>query len=433
MRAAVPLGGFPRGAPSGLPRLLAGRGAGSASLAVHLERYGPLPGPVDRSFITTVEHSGLRGRGGASFPTGTKLQAVANGRGPRVVVVNAKESEPASGKDELLLTELPHLVLDGAVVAAEAVGAREVIVAIDRAYERTRSSVDRAIDERRARDRREPKLRVVGIPSRYVAGEESALVHFLNGGDAKPTSVPPRPFERGVHGRATLVQNVETLADLALIARFGADWYRSFGLPDEPGSLLITVGGAVARPGVVEVELGTPVSVVIEAAGGLTTDVSAFLFGGYFGAWLPARTAWSLPISHQALAAANVGLGGGVLFAFPANRCGLAETSRVAQWLAAETAGQCGPCVYGLAAIADELTRLARSRHHKDTVDRLTRWANDVTGRGACRYPDGAARFVTTALDAFAADVHQHRSNQPCRTDPESILPLPLERTEEWR
>jgi NADH:ubiquinone oxidoreductase subunit F (NADH-binding) len=416
-----------------LPRLLAGRGSESATRSVHLERYGPLPGPFDPTFVDIVERSGLRGRGGAAFPTATKMRAVASGRGRRVVVVNAKESEPASAKDVVLLTELPHLVLDGATVAAETVGADEVIVAIDRAFGPARSSVERAVEERRAHDRRDPKMRVVDIPSRYVAGEERALVHFLNGGDAKPTSMPPRPFERGVRGRPTLVHNVETLADLALIARNGAEWYRNFGLPDEPGSVLVTIGGAVARPGVTEVELGTPVSTLVEAAGGLTDDVSAFLFGGYFGAWLPAHAAWSLPISHRALTEAGVGLGGGVVFAFPANACGLAETARVARYLAHESAGQCGPCVYGLAAIADELAKLAASQHRKDSVERLSRWANDVTGRGACRYPDGAARFVATALDVFAADVHQHWSNQPCPTDRDPILPLPESSVEGWR
>ena len=327
MSAVEPLGPPAGGAPHGLPRLLAGRGAGSDTLGMHLQRYGSLPGPVDRQFVDEIEHSGLRGRGGAAFPTAKKMRAVVNGRGPRTVVVNAKESEPASSKDELLLTELPHLVLDGATVAAEAVDARDVIVAVDRAYGAARSSVERALEERRGRTHSAPRIRVVDVPSRYVAGEESALVHFLEGGEAKPTLVPPRPFERGVRGRATLIQNVETLAAMALIARFGADWYRSIGPPSEPGSVLLTVGGAVARPGVHEIELGTPVSEVVDAAGGLTDDVSAFLFGGYFGAWVGAQAAWSLPISHDGLARAGVGLGGGVVFAFPANRCGLAETA----------------------------------------------------------------------------------------------------------
>ena len=433
MSAVAPVDGLGSAAPEGLPRLLAGLGPGSATLAGHLDAYGPLPGPVGARFVDEVERSGLRGRGGSAFPTATKMRAVANGRGPRTVVVNAKESEPVSSKDELLLTELPHLVLDGATVAAEAVDAREVIVGIDRAYGAARASVERALEERRARFNRALKVRVVDIPNRYVAGEESALIHFLEGGGAKPTRVPPRPFERGVHGRATLVQNVETLAALGLIARYGADWYRSVGPENEPGSVLLTVGGAVARPGVIEVVLDTPVSVVVDAVGGLTTDVSAFLFGGYFGAWLPAAAAWSLPISHDGLAAAGIGLGGGVVFAFPSNRCGLAETARVAEWLAAESAGQCGPCVHGLAAIADELGRLAQSRHRKDSLDQLARWCDDVTGRGACRYPDGAARFVASALETFTADIHQHWSNQPCRTRSDALLPLPRRPAEGWR
>ncbi|MGZ4395740.1 MAG: NADH-ubiquinone oxidoreductase-F iron-sulfur binding region domain-containing protein, partial [Gaiellaceae bacterium] len=248
-------------APLGLPRLLAGLPPGDrpVTLDEHLARHGSVRDHgKSRGLIDLVEASGLQGRGGAAFPTATKLRAVASRRGRPVVVVNGTEGEPASGKDKVLLRCVPHLVLDGAVAAAEAVGAREAFVAVADGATAESATVAAAIDSRRRRklDGR-VTLRLVEVPDRFVAGEETALVHFLSGGEAKPTLAPPRPFERGVGGRPTLVQNVETLASLALIARHGPAWYRNSGTAAEPGTVLATVSGAVSAPGVVEVPLGT--------------------------------------------------------------------------------------------------------------------------------------------------------------------------------
>ena len=186
------------------------------------------------------------------------------------------------------------------------------------------------------------------------------MVNFVNGGPAKPTFVPPRPFQKGVYGRPTLIQNVETLAHLALVARYGADWYRSVGSPDEPGTALVTVSGAVARPCVVEIAIGTPVREVIVAAGGVTETLSAVLVGGYYGCWVDALEAWDAPLSRAGLGPLGASPGCGVLHALPANACGVVTSARIARYLAEETAGQCGPCVNGLHAIATALERVAR-------------------------------------------------------------------------
>jgi len=209
----------------------------AADLAAHRARFGPLPADHGQ-LIARVEAAGLRGRGGARFPTAVKLAAVARRRRP-IVVVNATEGEPASVKDKALLHRAPHLVLDGAAAAGAAVGAREVIVAVERSAVSTLQATEAAVGERRAAGIDRLIVRVVGTPSRYVAGEETALIHWLNGGEAKPTLVPPRPFERGVNGRPTLVDNAETLAHLALIARFGPQWYRRAGTADDPGTTLV--------------------------------------------------------------------------------------------------------------------------------------------------------------------------------------------------
>lgn len=426
-----------RSAPVGLPRLLAGYRPNEAmSLREHIQLYRPPPrrGATRRGgpLIATVEAAGLRGRGGAAFPTATKMRAVVQQRGRPIVVVNGSEGEALSVKDQLLLTSLPHLVLDGAVLAAEAVGADEVVVGVDRGTRGALAGVSRALAERHAAGLDPELLRLVTLPTRYVAGEETALVQFINGGPAKPTFTPPRPFERGVGGRPTLIQNVETLAHLALIARFGPAWYREMGTADEPGSTLLTVGGAVNHASVCEVSLGTPIREAVQAAGGLTGEVSAFLVGGYFGSWLTADVAWDLPVTNATLRAAGAALGTGVIYAFPGGRCGLVAAARVTRYLAGESAGQCGPCLYGLAAISEAMDNIADGRQPAANAQRLHQLFDEVRGRGACHYPDGVVRFVATALGVFEDEIGRHNANGRCLAGEPPLLPIPAY-DERWR
>jgi NADH:ubiquinone oxidoreductase subunit F (NADH-binding) len=410
-------------APSGLPRLLAGlRPGGAVALDRHLAELGSIP---RGDLIAAVEASGLRGRGGASFPTGRKLRTVASPRRRPVVVVNAAEAEPVSGKDRVLLGYAPHLVLDGAAAVAGALGAREAVVAVNQRATVELAAVERAIEERAARrlDGR-VAFRVAPVPARFVSGEETALVSAIDGGRGKPTFKPPLPSERGVRGAPTLVQNAETLAHVALIARFGPDWFREVGTPAEPGSCLVTVSGAVDRPGVYEVELGTPLAKVVADAGGPTEAPQALLVGGYFGTWVPAAAAGSLALSAEGLRPAGASLGAGAIVILPESACGVAETARVARYLAGESAGQCGPCVFGLDAIAGALEQLARGERI-DVRPRLGRWLEQVNGRGACRHPNGAARLVGSALDVFASEVSQHAGSGRCARTRRRVLPVP--------
>ncbi len=417
-------------APEGLPRLLAGyRPDGAVSLDDHLATYGPPPRRGGHrhggSLIHAVEAAGLRGRGGASFPTARKLRTVAQRRGRSVVLVNGCEGEALSRKDRLLLAALPHLVLDGASLAADAVGADEVAVAVDRSARPAITSVARAIEARAAAGLDAARMRLIGVPTRYVAGEETALVQYVNGGVAKPTFTPPRPFERGVDGRPTLVQNVETLAHVALIARYGPDWFRALGTPDEPGSALLTIGGAVARAGVCEVAIGTPLRDAVRAVGDLDAQVSAFLLGGYYGSWVAAEDAWPVPLSNAALRTVGASLGTGVVYAFPSGCCGLVATARVAEYLAGETAGQCGPCVHGLRAVADAMSSIAAGRDVPAMLGRLEEVSAQVLGRGACHYPDGVIRFAASALRAFDDEVRRHAAQGRCRAGEPPALPIP--------
>jgi NADH:ubiquinone oxidoreductase subunit F (NADH-binding) len=411
-------------------RLLAGwaRTARPANLDTHRARYGPPPlgahhGAAGRlRLIEAVETAGLRGRGGAGFPTGRKLRTVAAAGRVPVVLANGCEGEPASDKDHALLSVAPHLVLDGAVLAAHAVRATEVILCVHRDDE----LLDALATVLRERPAGEPGVRLVGVPARYVSSEESALVHFVNSGDARPTSKPPRPFERGVGGRPTLVDNVETLAHLALIARYGPAWFRGCGTDDSPGTALFTVSGAVTRPGVYEAGMGAHLGHVLHLAGGPRGPVRAVLVGGYGGTWLPLPRATDLRLTHADMRAVGASLGVGSLVVLPSTACGIAETAEVLRYLAGESAAQCGPCMFGLPAIAEDFERLAvGARDSADALARLHRRLGVITGRGACAHPDGAVRFAASALRTFDQDLCAHVSGHPCPWAGRTSLPLP--------
>ena len=417
-----------------LPRLLAGIGKRPAGLRGHERQHGPMP-MLRRPgrLIDVVEASGLTGRGGAGFPAGRKMRSVAAGPGSKVLIANGAEGEPASLKDRLLLSRLPHLVLDGVALAAHAVGADQAYLCVHGTQDGLLDGLEHAVTERLAAGLDPVPVQVTGIPGRYVSSEQSSIVQFLNGGPAKPTFSPPRPHERGVNGNPTLVHNVETLAHVALIARYGDRWFRGAGSPSAPGTMLVTVRGAVARPGVYEIEMGTPIGRVVTLAGGSAGALQGLLVGGYFGAWLPVQAAWPLPMTHTSLKAAGGALGAGIVIALPASVCPIAETARVVRYLAEENAGQCGPCMFGLPALADALGDLAYHGGREGGVDRVSTLLPLIERRGACRHPDGAAQLVRSVLRAFPADAHWHERTGSCGgVGRPPLLPLPRDEDRRW-
>lgn len=215
-------------------------------------------------------------------------------------------------------------------------------------------------------------------------------------------------------GRPTLVNNVETLAHIALIARHGAAWFRALGAQGEPGSTLVTLGGAVRQPGVFEIETGVPISSLVEAADGAMEELSAFLLGGYAGTWVPAYVGYELPLSTEALYKAGASLGAGVVFALPRSACPVSELAFATKWLSAQSAGQCGPCVHGLEAIATALEQVRVGVGGDGALQLIRRWASLASGRGACAHPDGAARFIISATEVFGAELADHARRGPC-------------------
>ena len=371
------------------------------------------------------------GKGGAGFPTARKAAAVAAlaaGRRAKrpVVVANVMEGEPASHKDRVLAATAPHLLLDGAVAMAGAIGARLVTICVSATDGREAgSALEAAVAERRAVGLDPVELRLERVPGGYVAGEESALAAWLDRRGGRPTFRPSRLDVPHVDGSPALVDNAETLAHVALIARFGAAWYREAGGADAPGTALVTVSGAVAGPGVREVELGTPLSALLHTAGSCE-DTAGVLLGGYGGNWIGPQHL-DVPLSPAALATIGASIGSGVVIALGPRHCGLAETARIAAWMAGQSAGQCGPCAFGLPAVAADLAELSAGRDASRALGRLRDHVAQVAGRGACRHPDLVVRLVESALRVFADDVAHHvQAGAPCRgAGLPSVLTLP--------
>jgi NADH:ubiquinone oxidoreductase subunit F (NADH-binding) len=440
--------------PDGLPRLLPPAADVPEHLRDHLARHGFLPYRGGRlRLIPDLEAAGLTGRGGAAFPVHRKVAAVAGAGGRPFLVANGSESEPASSKDASLLWLAPHLVLDGIQLAAEAVGAQQACLCVHAVPgDRLASALERALSERwNARLDRVP-VRLAFAPPRFLAGQETAMINLLNGGLAVPTYTPPRVFERGVGGAPTLVQNVETLAHIALIGRYGPAWFRGMGTQDEPGSMLCTVWHSGGGARIIEAAIGTPLGRLLHEdlpAGGPGADrpgtdgpgaegpgadglqsgpggrAQAVLVGGYHGTWIPAAQAAGLTLDNAGLREAGGTLGAGVVAALPAGRCGLAETARVVSYLALESAGQCGPCLNGLPRIAGALAQLAGPRPGPRIRADIERWSGLVRGRGACHHPDGTVRFVASALAVFAGEIDRHASGVCSATTRQPFLPLP--------
>jgi NADH:ubiquinone oxidoreductase subunit F (NADH-binding) len=388
----------------GEARVLAGLAHGRLDRQRHLWTHGAAPDLTRADYTELSEAVGLRGRGGAAFPVALKL-ADLPAKGVEAVVVNGSESEPVSRKDRLLLTLAPHLVLDGATGLARALGAPHVLIAVHDGAAAT--SIREALMERDDG----LAIEVRDTPGRFVAGEARAVLSALEGGPAVPPGRRVLPTRKGYHRRPTFLSNVETFAQLAVLARLGAKGFSGTGLISEPGTQLLTIDGAVQRPGVIEMPTGVPLDTVLQFAG---AEPGPVLLGGYHGRWLPQTD--GLTLQRPEVSA-------GIILALGTDTCPLGEVHRVVQWLASQSAGQCGPCVFGLASLVDDFDRLMKgdpSGWHD-----AHRHLGLIPGRGACAHPDGSARFLASALEVFGEDVRLHLSGGGCGRPVHGVLPVP--------
>jgi NADH:ubiquinone oxidoreductase subunit F (NADH-binding)/ferredoxin len=392
-------------------------------LEAHRDIFGPLPRLSAGELIEMAERTDLRGQGGAAFPVARKVKAVVDNAEandcPTVVVVNATEGEPGSSKDKMLMIRSPYLVLSGAALVAEAIRAERIVVGVA-GHELANRSIEAAIA---AEPGLRKMVRVVQLPDRFISGESGALVRGINGKRPVPPGRKVLASDFGVDDLPTLLSNATTFAQLAVLALLGPERFAAVGTPEEPGTILLSVGGSAAHPAVVEAPVGVPLAAILDICQAPAGD--GVLVGGYHGMWLPAETAYAVPVSREGLAAVGGTLGAGVVLPLGDGTCPLGEVSRVASYLAGESAGQCGPCKLGLPAIARALAALTDGSGGIEALDMARRSAAAVAGRGACAHPDGMTRFVLSALEVFTEDLAAHVFHSSCGRPVRGVLPLP--------
>jgi NADH:ubiquinone oxidoreductase subunit F (NADH-binding) len=398
------------------------------ALAHHIGRFGPLPdtlGAPGADLHERIRTWGLTGRGGGHFPVAAKWDAavddlqrrpVVPGASRGAVVINAAEGEPASAKDAALLLLRPHLVLDGAIALATYLGLSEVVVwvhalpAVARRRPRressadalpglVRTSLDRAIAERMADPHASlastPRIRVLQAPIAYTSGESTAVIRAVqptllgaSPGTAAPMFVPDvaRPWG---DGPVVIVHNAETLARVALLAR---------GLSDRTSLVTVTVAhtGGLRRT-VIEVPCTHTLAQVVRSAG---AEPGPVLLGGYGGTWIDPRRLDDLAVDPASLRSQGLSLGAGVVFVAPPDRPLMSVVADLTSYLAGQSAQQCGPCMFGLPALSDSVSKKAQGRGSDAGLRRLL---DLVDGRGGCRHPDGVARMVRSAMDLVRA------------------------------
>ncbi|MGD9704113.1 MAG: NADH-ubiquinone oxidoreductase-F iron-sulfur binding region domain-containing protein [Acidimicrobiia bacterium] len=374
--------------------------------------------------IEEVAASGLRGRGGGGFPTGTKWASIAAGRTAQApaVLVNAAEGEPGSFKDRTLLRRNPYRILEGALIAASAVGAERIVVGLKRSFARERRRVAYAIAELRdAGWLDDVDVRVVLGPGEYLFGEETGLLEVIEGRQPFPRIAPP--YRRGVDATAAdddeepwdtdeglvLANNVETFANVPGIVMQGASWFRSLGTEQSPGSIVCTVSGDSARDAVAEVALGTPVGEIIEEIGGGARPGQRLVaaLSGVANAFLPASM-FETPASYEALAAAGSGLGAAGFIVFDDSTDLVAVAHGVARFLSVESCGQCEPCKRDGLAIEAELDALQRSTCEADVLARLEDRLGTITDGARCNLATQQQVVTRSLLRLFPDVVEAH-------------------------
>jgi len=398
---------FPRGVAEGLEGLDAYRARGGYESVSRLGELSP------REVIARLEASGLRGRGGAGFPTGRKLALTLEcPETPHYVVMNGGEDEPGSHKDRVLMENVPHLLLDGIILAAYAVQAEEAYLYINHGYEAATAAVETAIGEARAAgywgediagSGFSVELVMVAAPSNYVAGEDTAALEVIEGKEPLPRQKPPFPVTEGLFGKPSLVNNVETFGNIAPIVARGPEWFRSFGTEASPGTMLFSLGDEMERPGVYELPLGTPLRHLLEECGGGVKGgkpIKAILPGGPSSAFLPPDNL-DLLLDHDALREAGSSIGCGVVKVLTEDDSVLDEVVRIADFFAKESCGQCPACRMETNMLVALLKKFQQGEGNDALVEQFGKVIAFNKGKGFCSLINMPGPPIESAVRLF--------------------------------
>jgi len=402
----------------------------------HAQELGP------KGTIEEVQRSGLRGRGGAGFPTGRKWQSVASGAaGTRYAVCNAAEGEPATFKDRALMRANPYQLVEGLLIGALAVEASEVFIALKASFGVEVERVTRAVQEMQtAGICRDCTVNIVEGPEEYLFGEEKALLEVIEGRPPLPRLFPP--YEHGLFatdivtgwepGRGegtpnpTLVNNVETLSSVPHILTRGADWFRSMGTTASPGNVVCTIVGDVVAPDVGEIELGTPLGDAIDAvASGLGAGRAAKAVVP--GVAAPVVTDLTIPVSYEGFEAAGSAMGAAGYAVLDDTACMVNVAAALSRFLFVESCGQCPPCKQGTGEITARLEHIETGEAEQEDLDVIEHWIGQVTDGNRCYLPVQEQLVVASILEQFADEIEEHFVWRACPRPREFVVPKLLD------
>jgi NADH-quinone oxidoreductase subunit F len=391
-----------------------------------------LTGALSREdVVNELKKSGLRGRGGAGFPTGVKWDKVLHHRTKEhYFVCNAGEHEPGTFKDRYLLQHYPHQLLEGCLIAAHTAQAKASFIYINHEYAEERNNLEKAIAQAKAKGLMGKNILGTGLDldielfigmGSYVAGEETAMLESMQGRPAMPRQKPPfYPTDFGLYGKPTLVNNVETLCNVPRILLKGASWFTQVGTEKSPGTMLFSLSGAVNKPGVYELPLGTPLRVLVEQCGGgvLGGRKLKAVFPG--GPSFPMVTAdqLDLPMEFDALKKAGTGLGSAGVIVVDDATCMVAQTLKFSNFFKAESCGQCPPCRMGTNNLAALMAKIEQGEGTLKDLDSLAQLCGFVKGTGYCTLVTGAAVLVQSSLKLFRHEFEEHIALKRCPYQP---------------
>lgn len=411
---------FPRGVAEGREGLAAYRSRGGYEALAKALKNSP------DEVIKAILDAGLRGRGGAGFPTGKKWQFTREAPGEaRYLVLNGGEDEPGSKKDRVLMENLPHLVIEGTILGAYAIGAAKAYLYINARYDEAIRSIDNALAEAKAAgywgenilgSNFTLEFEVVPAPHNYVAGEDTAVLEVIEGKQPLPRQKPPFPVTVGLFGKPTSVNNVETLANVAPIMLKGAGWYRTFGTAESPGTMIFALDDDVNRPGIYELPFGTPLRRLIEECGGGMRDgkkIKAIMPAAPSSAYLPADKI-DTPLDHNSMRDAGAGLGCGVVRLIAEGTCIVEEVLKISEFFTAESCGQCPACRMETTTLTMILKKVQAGQGGQAILDQFGKILAFNKGKGFCNLIAMPGPPIESALKLFPEDFAAHLSTGKC-------------------
>jgi NADH-quinone oxidoreductase subunit F len=389
--------------------------------------------------LRVVDDSGLRGRGGAGFPTARKWRGTLESEGERrFVVANGAEGEPGTFKDRYLMRRNPYQVIEGLLIAVHTLGAERAYIGVKESFQRETDGLTRALTEFRGTYELAARTEIILGPDEYLFGEEKALLEVIEGGLPLPRVFPPyiHGLFAGAYGGAvtnpTAVNNVETLANVPLIIRNGASWFRRLGTQDSPGTMIFTVSGDVQTPGVEELALGLTLrQLLFEVAGGPRQghDFKAIFPGLAGGLMTPA--AIDLSLSFDSVRAAGASLGSAGFVVYDDSACMARVAYLFSRFLHVESCNQCAACKLGSRLITDSLERLLSGSGDPDDISAMREACGMVENGQRCFLPTSERSVVTAILDVFPEDFTHHLAPQTCDLNHDFDLPKIVDYSEE--